>query len=166
MTFDASVRGWGDRWLVGVLDTTPPHLPPPTHRGDYGQLGTGTTADSLKPALVEAVSGRGVLSLSCGQYHSCVATSEAGLLTFGKNDFGQCGVQNTSPRLLPGPVATPLAGVPVIQTTAGYYHTTILTASGSLFAFGRNDFGACTRACCACVRVDTHPARPDHQSIN
>lgn len=117
-----------------------------TNRGDYGQLGTGAIADSLTPALVEAVSGRGILSLACGQYHSCVATAEAGLLTMGKNDFGQCGVQDTSPRLLPGPVATPLAGVPVVQTTAGYYHTTVLTASGSVFAFGRNDFGACVVA--------------------
>jgi alpha-tubulin suppressor-like RCC1 family protein len=87
------------------------------------------------------VSGRGILSLSCGQYHSVAATTEAGLLCFGKNDYGQCGLQDTGPRLLPGPVASPLTSVPVVQTACGYYHTTVLSAAGSLWAFGRNDFG-------------------------
>lgn len=33
------------------------------------------------------------------------------------------------------------------QATAGYYHSAVLLASGSVYAFGRNDFGEA----CACV---------------
>ncbi len=110
-------------------------------RGDHGQLGLGTAVDSLTPALVEAVSGRGILALTCGQYHSVAATTEAGLLTFGANTYHQLGIQDTSPRLLPGPVASPLTSAPVVQAACGYYHTVALTASGAVFSWGRSDFG-------------------------
>lgn len=56
-------------------------------------------------------------------------------------DYGQLGIEQSQPRLLPGAVASPLTDLPVIAVSCGYYHTIVLTATHSLFSFGRNDYG-------------------------
>ena len=58
----------------------------------------------------------------------------------GLNDYGQLGLGNNVSA--PSPVyLISLQGIPVMQIASGAYHTLILTVSGNIFAFGRNDFG-------------------------
>jgi alpha-tubulin suppressor-like RCC1 family protein len=38
-------------------------------------------------------------------------------------------------------VAAPLTEAMCSQTSAGYYHSVVLSTSGEVFAFGRNDYG-------------------------
>ena len=117
-------------------------------RNDFGQLGCGTEEDTSAPKPVDALRGRHVVSLACGQYHTIVACeSPYGCVAFGKNDYGQLGIAatNAEPKLVP----TPLGPIPdedgrvslVAQVACGYYHTVGITEEGKVFSFGRNDYG-------------------------
>lgn len=44
-------------------------------RNDFGQLGHGDLIDKLRPRSVDRLSGCSVRSVSCGEYHTCVADS-------------------------------------------------------------------------------------------
>jgi alpha-tubulin suppressor-like RCC1 family protein len=56
----------------------------------------------------------------------------------GLNEYGQLGLGNRNPS--PNPVyLVSLQGIPVMQIACGAYHTLILTVSGNIFAFGRNE---------------------------
>lgn len=87
-------------------------------RGDYGQLGHGDTLDRPYPTAVEDLTGRGVHGLAAGQYHSVATLSDGGILTWGKNDYGQLGVSCTDPRLRPGLVAAPIEALTVAVSVA------------------------------------------------
>jgi alpha-tubulin suppressor-like RCC1 family protein len=45
--------------------------------------------DSAVPRRVEAFTGDAVLSMACGQYHTCVSIERVGVYSWGKNDYGQ-----------------------------------------------------------------------------
>ena len=118
-------------------------------RNDFGQLGCGTEEDTSAPKPVDALRGRHVLSIACGQYHTIVACEAPhGVVAFGKNDYGQLGVHspNAEPKLVPTPLG-PITGtgdgemLSVTQVACGYYHTVGITEDGKVFSCGRNDYG-------------------------
>lgn len=51
--------------------------------------------DRNLPTLIEAMNGKKVVSIGCGQYHTVLATSEAEVYSFGRNDSGQLGLLST-----------------------------------------------------------------------
>jgi RCC1 and BTB domain-containing protein len=65
-------------------------------RNDFGQLGHGDTTDKKQPTWLEmpAASTVGVRSLAAGQYHSLVSTGDGKVYAFGKNDYGQLGLES------------------------------------------------------------------------
>lgn len=112
-------------------------------RNDFGQLGLGGTDDTSAPCRITALEGRPVASVACGQYHTVFALEDGTVLACGKNDYGQLGVD------LAGPVTVPtelrreaFLGRGVVQVACGYYHSLALADDGSVFSFGRNDFGS------------------------
>jgi RCC1 and BTB domain-containing protein len=111
-------------------------------RNDFGQLGVGTREETLRPEPVPFFQGKGaVLSLACGQYHTLVSTSQGGVYAFGKNDYGQLGIESHEPRHVPHLVAEPLADAVVTHLACGYYHTCAVTSDEVVYTFGRNDYG-------------------------
>ena len=62
-------------------------------RNDFGQLGLGDAKDKHTPQHIEALRSHGIAAVACGQYHTAVAVTGGGLYTFGKNDYGQLGVE-------------------------------------------------------------------------
>eukprot|EP00639_Heterosigma_akashiwo_P009029 CAMPEP_0194598360 /NCGR_PEP_ID=MMETSP0292-20121207/26956_1 /TAXON_ID=39354 /ORGANISM="Heterosigma akashiwo, Strain CCMP2393" /LENGTH=397 /DNA_ID=CAMNT_0039459293 /DNA_START=168 /DNA_END=1359 /DNA_ORIENTATION=- len=88
----------------------------------------------------------GVSALACGQYHTVVALEGGGAFGFGKNDYGQIGMEGHDARLRPAMLSSPLNSALIIHLAAGYYHTAALVASehgtgGRVYTFGRNDYG-------------------------
>ena len=69
-----------------------------------------------------------MLSIACGQYHTALSMERSGVWCFGKNDYGQLGINSPDSKILPCRVSEPLLGVTVWQLAAGYYHTLALTA--------------------------------------
>lgn len=66
----------------------------------FGQLGLGDNLDRYKPTLVSTENNW--VSVSAGNYHSLAIKNNAGtyeLYTFGKNDYGQLGLNSTLPQI-------------------------------------------------------------------
>ena len=45
-------------------------------RNDFGQLGHGDTNDIAVPRSIQRLRGRNIVSLACGQYHTCVVSGD------------------------------------------------------------------------------------------
>lgn len=80
--------------------------------------------------------------ISTGWYHSVSLSSDSKLYTWGNNNFGQLGINQ-------GPALTPYKTSPIQVGTdndwsaiaTGGNHTIALKSNGSLWAWGRNDYG-------------------------
>eukprot|EP00904_Undaria_pinnatifida_P006408 jgi/Undpi1/2898/HiC_scaffold_14.g06275.m1 len=107
---------------------------------DYGQLGHGDKGTNRSvPTSLACFEGVGVMSVACGMYHTAVSVVGGGMYTFGKNDHGQLGLEGGLSRH--SPVRHPTCTAVTKQLACGYFHTVALSASGEVFAFGRNDYG-------------------------
>jgi alpha-tubulin suppressor-like RCC1 family protein len=104
----------------------------------YGQLGNGSTVDSLEPVLV-AGKVSGVKAIALGLEHSCAILPWGRLVCWGRNQAGQLGNGGKQNGLIPAPVA--MGNVTVVDVAAGSDHTCALTLSGSVYCWGANDQG-------------------------
>lgn len=110
-------------------------------RNDSGQLGHGDTVDKKTPQLVLNCPA-GLKTISCGQFHTVAGTSAGKVFVCGKNDHGQLGLESSSSVRVFTPVVLAHPEMePVVQVCCGYYHTLLLSASGIVAGFGRNDYG-------------------------
>ncbi|EEY57540.1 uncharacterized protein PITG_00097 [Phytophthora infestans T30-4] len=110
-------------------------------RNDYGQLGHNDSIDRKIPQFVEALSDQQIVSVACGQYHTMVVTVSGKAFAFGKNDYGQLGIDTMENQLAPVQVRGGLERQECLEIRCGYYHTIALCSGAHLFAFGRNDYG-------------------------
>jgi alpha-tubulin suppressor-like RCC1 family protein len=102
-------------------------------RNDFGQLGNGSTTDSLVTVAVSGLSG--VTQISAGSQHTCAVLESGEARCWGRNDFGQLGTGSASDSS-PTPVAVNgLAGV--TQIVAGHYHTCALVNGGEVRCWGQ-----------------------------
>ncbi|HTA37161.1 MAG TPA: putative Ig domain-containing protein, partial [Solirubrobacteraceae bacterium] len=116
----------------------------------YGQLGiaanSGSEAPNAQPAQVSLPSASGQpVAIAAGAQHSLVLTSTGAVLAFGANDFGQLGreanVESESANPAAVEVTLPPGAGAARQIAAGGEHSLVLSTSGGVYAFGRNDAG-------------------------
>ena len=122
--------------------------------GIYGRLGYGDTssrgdnANEMSDYLPFVNVDGNVTLISAGPYHTCVHLSSFDVKCWGHNGYAQLGYGDTSSRggganemgsYLPTTNFGP--GVLVVDVTSGAYHNLILTDSGEIKAWGRNDYG-------------------------
>jgi len=103
-----------------------------------GQLGDGTTTDSLAPVDVSGLTS-GVLAISAGDRFGCAITANRGLKCWGINTSGQLGDGTKIGRLEPVDVTNMTTGVKAISTGAA--HTCALTTGGAVKCWGWNKSG-------------------------
>jgi alpha-tubulin suppressor-like RCC1 family protein len=103
----------------------------------YGQLGDGSTTQSLIPITVSGLSG--VAALSAGFYNSCALKTEGTVVCWGYNANGQLGDGSTTQRLSPTAVPS-LSGVAALSTGAN--HTCALKTDGMVACWGSNFNGS------------------------
>ena len=102
----------------------------------YGELGNGTTTDSLVPVQVSGVSN--AVSIAAGGHHSMAVLSDGTVVAWGANADGQLGNNSTTDSSVPVAVAG-LTGI--TSVAVGGMHSLALKSDGSVWTWGEGDSG-------------------------
>ena len=104
----------------------------------YGQLGVGTTVDSLLPVPVAALPGP-VAEVATGWRHACARLDAGGVFCWGYNDTGQLGDGSFLDSPSPVPVSSLPAGI--THLAVGGSHACALGADDAVRCWGYNGQG-------------------------
>jgi hypothetical protein len=109
----------------------------------YNLVVTTNVSDLQGDVLEEEVESSfttagGILSVTAGEYHTCVLLAEGEVVCWGDNTFGQCGRPATVEVLPPQLVPTSLRFTSI---TAGGVHTCGVTVHGEAYCWGWNGWG-------------------------
>jgi alpha-tubulin suppressor-like RCC1 family protein len=104
----------------------------------YGQLGDGSTTDSLTPVDVAGLSSN-IAAITTGSDYSCALTSTGGVKCWGDNSSGQLGDNTTTERHTPVDASGLSSGVAAIA--AAGYHTCALVTTGGVQCWGDDGYG-------------------------
>ncbi|XP_055358189.1 probable E3 ubiquitin-protein ligase HERC4 isoform X3 [Betta splendens] len=107
----------------------------------YGQLGLGTSGKSTAtPQVIQSLQGIPFAQISAGGAHSFALTLSGAVFGWGRNKFGQLGLNDTNDRHFPTLLKS-LRSQRVIYVSCGEDHTAALTKEGGVFTFGAGGYG-------------------------
>ncbi|PKA54527.1 Ultraviolet-B receptor UVR8 [Apostasia shenzhenica] len=109
-------------------------------RNQNGQLGLGTTEDSLVPKIIEAFQGISVKMVAAGAEHSAAVTENGDLYGWGWGQYGNLGLGDRSDRLIPEKISTN-DGQQMVLVACGWRHTITVSSSGALYTYGWSKYG-------------------------
>jgi alpha-tubulin suppressor-like RCC1 family protein len=107
-------------------------------RNDQGQLGNGTTTDSLLPIDVIGLDNN-IIQVSTSRFNTCVLTKDGGVKCWGNNVRGQLGNGTTINSSVPVDVIG--LATNVVQISVSQQHACALIKSGVVKCWGANSFG-------------------------
>jgi alpha-tubulin suppressor-like RCC1 family protein len=106
-----------------------------------GRLGIGNIPFNINtPALINGLLDYRVEYISTGFWHNIVGTSCGKIFSWGNNDEGKLGLNNTQSSLVPIEISS-LRGTFIKQATGGAWHSMLLTTKGRVFTWGSNYWG-------------------------
>jgi E3 ubiquitin-protein ligase HERC4 len=106
-----------------------------------GQLGLGFDNEKVvKPTLVKSLAGVPISFLSCGGNHSFVISKSGAVFGWGKNLYGQLGVNDQVSKNFPTQLRT-LRSIGVRYIACGDDFSVFLTHEGGVFTCGAGTFG-------------------------
>ncbi|XP_022074626.2 probable E3 ubiquitin-protein ligase HERC4 [Acanthochromis polyacanthus] len=108
-------------------------------RGALLSVDSTHTPPTARP--LEAFSNIQVSQVSCGIKHSVVLTRDGRVFTWGQNSRGQLGLGKKSSGSGSPQLVQTLSEIPLVQVCAGGEQSFVLSVSGGLFSWGRNDCG-------------------------
>jgi len=109
-------------------------------------MGDNTGEMALIPT-VNLGTGRTATAIATGQYHSCALLDNASVKCWGRNSFGQLGIDNNTQM---GDNTGEMALIPTVNLgtgrtataiAAGYFHTCALLDNASVKCWGINNYG-------------------------
>lgn len=109
--------------------------------GAYGQLGHGPDVATLTfPSQVNALGNTRIVALAASEFHWLALDASGRVFACGKNSAGELAFQ-CSPRVDKPRVVQALWPHPVVAVATGDMHSVVLTACGTVLAFGSNKHG-------------------------
>lgn len=118
ITYSGSLVSWGNNY--------------------FGQIGDGTT--TRRTELTLPITGNsGWKKVSCGANNTSAIKTDGTLWAWGLNNYGQLGDGTAINKS--SPVQNILTGNNWNQVASGYEHTLAIKTDGTLWAWGRNDYG-------------------------
>uniref|UniRef100_A0A674PBJ8 HECT and RLD domain containing E3 ubiquitin protein ligase 4 n=1 Tax=Takifugu rubripes TaxID=31033 RepID=A0A674PBJ8_TAKRU len=110
-------------------------------QNQFGQLGLGMHGSSIStPQIIQSLQGIPFAQLSAGGAHSFAITLSGAVFGWGRNKFGQLGLNDTNDRWFPALLKS-LRSQRVIYVSCGEDHTAALTKEGGVFTFGAGGYG-------------------------
>lgn len=119
VTMEGTVQSWG--------------------RNQNGQLGLGTTEDSLVPQKIQAFQGISVKMIAAGAEHTVAVTEDGVLYGWGWGRYGNLGLGDRNDRLVPEKVTDTKEKMEIVA--CGWRHTISVSSSGSLYTYGWSKYG-------------------------
>uniref|UniRef100_A0A3B5B6K7 HECT and RLD domain containing E3 ubiquitin protein ligase 4 n=1 Tax=Stegastes partitus TaxID=144197 RepID=A0A3B5B6K7_9TELE len=107
----------------------------------YGQLGLGMNGQSVStPQIIQSLQGIPFAQISAGGAHSFALTLSGAVFGWGRNKFGQLGLNDSNDRCFPALLKS-LRSQRVIYISCGEDHTAALTKLRGVFTFGAGGYG-------------------------
>ncbi|KAK8472662.1 hypothetical protein PHAVU_002G274700 [Phaseolus vulgaris] len=104
-----------------------------------GELGLGTTEDSLLPQKIQKFEGIPVKMVAAGAEHSVAVTEDGNLYGWGWGRYGNLGLGDRNDRLLPQKVT--IDDYKITLVACGWRHTICVSSSGGLYSYGWGKYG-------------------------
>ncbi|XP_070697614.1 probable E3 ubiquitin-protein ligase HERC4 isoform X1 [Pempheris klunzingeri] len=113
----------------------------------YGQLGLGINGQSIStPQIIQSLQGIPFAQISAGGAHSFALTLSGAVFGWGRNKFGQLGLNDSNDRCFPALLKS-LRSQRVIYVSCGEDHTAALTKLRGVFTFGAGGYGQLGHNC-------------------
>ncbi|XP_030342928.1 probable E3 ubiquitin-protein ligase HERC4 isoform X1 [Strigops habroptila] len=107
----------------------------------YGQLGLGYEYKKQNsPQVIKSLLGIPFAQIAAGGAHSFVLTLSGAIFGWGRNKFGQLGLNDDNDRYVPTLLKS-LRTQKVVHICCGEDHTAALTKEGGVFTFGAGGYG-------------------------
>ncbi|XP_033622450.1 probable E3 ubiquitin-protein ligase HERC4 isoform X7 [Fukomys damarensis] len=107
----------------------------------YGQLGLGIDCKrQTSPQLIKSLLGIPFMQVAAGGAHSFVLTLSGAIFGWGRNKFGQLGLNDENDRYVPNLLKS-LRSQKIVYICCGEDHTAALTKEGGVFTFGAGGYG-------------------------
>ncbi len=103
---------------------------------NFGQLGDGTKTDRSSPVQIGALTDWASAVLSGGRRHSHAVKTDGTIWSWGLNNYGQLGLEDTDNRSSPVQVGSLTDWASV---SGGFYFSVALKTDGSLWVWGENN---------------------------
>jgi alpha-tubulin suppressor-like RCC1 family protein len=108
-------------------------------QNDYGQLGDNTTAAHAHSAGNVSGLSSGVTAIAAGLDHLCALTDAGAVKCWGRNQYGQLGINSTTNSLVPATVVGLEQGVVGIAVR-GNHSCALMGSGGGVKCWGSNSF--------------------------
>uniref|UniRef100_J3S1J2 Putative E3 ubiquitin-protein ligase HERC4-like n=1 Tax=Crotalus adamanteus TaxID=8729 RepID=J3S1J2_CROAD len=107
----------------------------------YGQLGLGYEyKKQASPQIIKSLLGIPFAQIAAGGAHSFVLTLSGAVFGWGRNKFGQLGLNDENDRYVPNLLKS-LRSQKIVYISCGEDHTAALTKEGGVFTFGAGGYG-------------------------
>uniref|UniRef100_A0A8D0G975 HECT-type E3 ubiquitin transferase n=1 Tax=Sphenodon punctatus TaxID=8508 RepID=A0A8D0G975_SPHPU len=107
----------------------------------YGQLGLGYEYKrQTSPQMIKSLLGLPFAQITAGGAHSFSLTLSGAIFGWGRNKFGQLGLNDENDRYVPNLLKS-LRSQKIVYICCGEDHTAALTKEGGVFTFGAGGYG-------------------------
>lgn len=113
-----------------------------SHRSQFG-LSKSTFYGG--PTLIPGLEGRNIVDVQCGYQHALYLDDKGRVYGTGRSEYGTLGNIPMPKQSVFGTMKK-VVGLPfreIKQIATGQNHSVVVTNSGEVFAFGKNDYGQC-----------------------